>query len=447
MITYNFTGKKIGVWGAGIVGKSAIKFFQQENAIIQLLNKEKVEGLNKSIQQLEQTPENIIQFFEHNDYILPSPGIPLHDYAKYYHKIVTEVDILEDRYTKPIIAITGTAGKTTVTHLLQKIFNLQRTTIAAGNIGYPMLNLLTKDHGEELAIIELSSFQLQHAQQFAPSFAIITNFFANHLDYHKSKEEYKYAKINIFIHQKPGQQRLIPASFLPRKTEVESEFFTFGKKTEEKATCPTYYIEENKIIFDNGLKKSELCNIGKLPTYTFPENWLVIMATLHLNNIVIDDALCEKLHSFTLPDHRLAPICTINGSTFYNDSKSTIWQSTAQAIDQVKKPISLFLGGLSKNIDRAPLIEKIKDTKEVTVFAFGKEAEEIKKQCADQKIPAFSSATLEESFEQCVKVITETQSILFSPGGSSYDLFKNFEERGRAFENLVKSLQTNQGTQ
>ena len=441
MITYNFTGKRIGVWGAGIVGKSAIKFFQKENAIIQLLNKEKIEGLDKSIQQLEQTPENIIELFENNDYIMPSPGIPLHDYTKYYHKIVTEVDILEDRYTKPIITITGTAGKTTITHLLQKIFNLHKPTIAAGNIGYPMLNLLTKDHGEELAIIELSSFQLQHAQQFAPNFAIITNFFANHLDYHKSKEEYKYAKINIFIHQKPGQQRLLPDTFLPRKTEVESDFFTFGEKTEEKATCPTYYTEDNKIIFNNGLKKSELCNMDKLPTYTFPENWLIIIATLHLHKIAIDDTLCEKIKTFTLPDHRLAPICTINGSTFYNDSKSTIWQSTAQEIDQVQKPISLFLGGLSKNIDRTPLIEKIKETKDIAVFAFGKEAEEIKKQCVTQNIPVFSATTLEESFEQCVQSITKPQSILFSPGGSSFDLFKNFEERGKAFEKLARNYQ------
>ena len=188
MQKYNFAGKKIGIWGSGLVGKSAIQFFKQEKAIIQLLHQNNNTAIDSEIQQIQQTPENIQLFFKYNDYILPSPGIPLHNYSAFNHKIITETDILQDRYRKPIIAITGTAGKTTVTHLLQKILNLYKPTVAAGNIGYPMLNLLTKDHGEELAVIELSSFQLQHAQHFAPDLAIITNFFQNNLDYHSSEK-------------------------------------------------------------------------------------------------------------------------------------------------------------------------------------------------------------------------------------------------------------------
>lgn len=441
MRKYNFKGKKIGVWGAGIVGKSAITFFQQENVILQLLNKEIISDLDSSIQQLKQTPENIKLFFENNDYIMPSPGIPLHNYSQYYHKIITEVDILQDRYKKPIIAITGTAGKTTVTHLLQKIFNTSRPTIAAGNIGHPMLNLLTKDHGEKLAVIELSSFQLQHAKQFAPDFAIITNLFSNHLDYHKSKDEYKNAKINIFKNQSLDQKKLLPYSLLSSlKIENGNDLFTFELDTITKGRSRCYRIENNKIIFEDPLKKYELCDVKQLPTYTFPENWLIIMATLHLNNIVINNALCETLHNFTLPNHRLAPIQTINGSTFYNDSKSTIWQSTAQAIDQVPKPISLFLGGLSKNVDRTPLIKKIKKSQDITVFAFGKEAEQIQQLCKNEGIPTFQATTLEKSFQQCIQNIIKPCSILFSPGGSSFDLFKNFKERGQFFEQLVKDL-------
>ena len=444
MQKYNFAGKKIGIWGSGLVGKSAIQFFKQEKAIIQLLHQNNDTAIDSEIQQIQQTPENIQLFFEHNDYILPSPGIPLHEYSDHLHKIITEADIIQDRYHKPVIAVTGTVGKTTVTHLLQKIFNEYKPTIAAGNIGYPMLNLLTKDHGEELAVIELSSFQLQHAQQFAPDLAIITNFFKNHLDYHASEEEYLDAKINIFKNQKSGQKRLLPSSLSSQKSSVKSDLFSFEEKPLYKKEIPIFYIENKEIIFENRLIKSKICNTTLLPSYTFPENWLIIIAALHLNNIMVDNALCEKLHTFTLPDHRLAPIATINGSTFYNDSKSTIWQSTAQAIDQVKKPVSLFHGGLSKNVDRSPLIKKIAETKNITVFAFGKESESIKKLCLEKGIPVFSAPSLEESFQQCLNNITEPQSILFSPGGSSFDLFKNFEERGKTFEALVKKQASKQ---
>lgn len=434
----DFKNKAVGIWGAGIVGKSAIKFFQQEKARIQLLNKTTVPDLDPSIEQLEQTPKNITAFFEHNDYILPSPGIPLHEYAKYHDKIITEADILHDRYTKPIIAITGTAGKTTVTHLLGKIFNEFQPTIAAGNIGYPMLNLLTKNHGEELAIIELSSFQLQHTKQFAPDLAVITNFYPNHLDYHKDEQEYRTAKEQIFRFQTSGQKQLLPETFSDKKPSGNVKRFIFSKNTKNKEKAPCYLISENKIIYSDGLKKVELAAITKLPPYTFPENWLIITTVLHLHGITITDALCEKMFSYTLPDHRLAPLCTIGGTTFYNDSKSTIWQATAQAIDQVEKPTALFLGGLSKNIDRSPLIEKIKNSEDITVFAFGKEAQKIKDQCVKKKIPTFSAATLEESFQQCMNNLTESKSVLFSPGGSSFDLFKNFEERGKIFESIVQ---------
>jgi UDP-N-acetylmuramoylalanine--D-glutamate ligase len=441
MQKYNFAGKKIGIWGSGIVGKSAIEFFKQEKSQIQLLHQDKNILIDSEIEQIEQTPASTHLFFEYNDYILPSPGIPLHNYSAFNDKIITEVDILQDRYRKPIIAITGTAGKTTVTHLLQKILNLYKPTVAAGNIGYPMLNLLTKDHGEKLAVIELSSFQLQHAQHFAPDLAIITNFFQNHLDYHSSEKEYLDAKINIFKNQKSGQKRLLPSSLSSQKNAAKSDLFLFGEKPFHKAETQTFYIENKEIIFENTLTKSIMCNTDLLPSYTFPENWLVIVAALHLNGITLDQALCEKLHTFTLPDHRLAPIATINGSTFYNDSKSTIWQSTAQAIDQVKKPISLFLGGLSKNVDRSPLIKKIAETGNITVFAFGREAGTVEALCSQENIKVFSAASLEESFQQCINNISEPGSVLFSPGGSSYDLFKNFETRGRAFEQLVHDYQ------
>ena len=143
------------------------------------------------------------------------------------------------------------------------------------------------------------------------------------------------------------------------------------------------------------------------------------------------------MHLDTFYDHRLKKITTIHGSTFYNDSKSTVWQATAQAIQSLPKPIVLFLGGLSKNIDRSPLIEKISEQKNITVFAFGKESDDITQKCIEKNITVFNAPTLEKSFQQCINNIKTPQKILFSPGGSSFDLFENYQKRGEKFEELV----------
>jgi UDP-N-acetylmuramoylalanine--D-glutamate ligase len=437
MQKYNFVGKKIGIWGAGIVGQSAINFFLQNACNIQLLNKNFVANLDPKITQLLQEEKNIKTFFETNDYILASPGIPLHDFEEFHHKIITELDIMQQEYKKPIIAITGTVGKTTITHILQKTLNRFRKTIAAGNIGYPMLNLLNKDHEEEQAVIEVSSFQLQHTKQFAPDLAIITNFYKNHLDYHKTEAEYFEAKTKIFQFQKQDQKRLV-CTEIASKAAAKSQTFLCGEKPLKEKESSNFYIENNKIIFVNKFIKVELANLDFLPSYTFPQNWLIIIAALYLNDIIINSELYDFFHTITLPQHRLAPIYTINGTTWYNDSKSTIWQSTAQAMLQVEKPLALFLGGLSKGVDRTPLIEKIKEIKDVTVFAFGKEADQIKQICKGKNVPVFSAATLEESFTQCMKNIEGKRSILFSPAGSSFDLFKNYSDRGQVFEQLAQ---------
>ena len=335
----------MGCWNRREIGNH---FFQQEKADIQLLNKHIIKGLDPSISQLEQTPKSITTFLENNEYILCSPGIPLHNYKKYDHKFITELDIIQDRYAKPIIAVTGTAGKTTITHLLQNIFNEYKPTIAAGNIGYPMLNLLTKNHNEEFAVIEVSSFQLQHTKSFAPDCAVITNFFLNHLDYHKSEAEYREAKNQLLRYQNKNQIKIVPELFAHQKNNGSAQTYIFAKEENEQAD---FYIKENSIWH----KENKLITLYKLPSYTFPENWLIIIATLHLHKINITDSLCEKLDNFIVPEHRLKVFAQYNGTTFYNDSKSTIWQSTAHAIEQVEKPAALFLGGLSKNIDRAPL--------------------------------------------------------------------------------------------
>ena len=448
----NLSHKKIGIWGFGVVGQSALTYFDQQNcASIEILDKNFLD--TKSIEHAAtktptittlQTEQSIQNFLESNDLILASPGIKLHAYQQFAHKFVNELDIISAQTTCSTIAITGTVGKTSITHLLTNIIkHTHPNTIAAGNIGYPMLRLI--DHPQDIAIIELSSFQLQPIRSFAPDLAIITNFFPNHLDHHLSIEEYFIAKCQILAHQGDLQQSLIPfelqeqiAQHVPLKPTCS--LFTVEPLTKEMiklSTQHTIYTLEHKIVYRTHNEITQpIFDCSNLPTLTFDANWLVIIAACHLYGIDLT-TIAPAVQHLSLPDHRAQKIGSRQGSNFYNDSKSTVWQATLQAVNSLgDKPIKLFVGGLSKGADRTPLFLALAG-KNIEIYAFGKEAESIANLCRQFTIAHSMHPTLDAAWQACIENIDTPCEVLFSPGGSSFDLFADYKARGQYFAQLV----------
>lgn len=445
-----FNSRKIGIWGFGVVGKSTLTYIDQfQPTSIDILDTKTIKlPTTKNITRcIQQTPETIATFLATNDLILVSPGIKLHDYQEYGHKFINELDLLHKATKNSIIAITGTIGKTSITHLLEKI--IQHTypkTIAAGNIGNPMLSLITNP--QEHAILELSSFQLQPIQAFAPDLAIITNFYPNHLDHHQTIDEYFRAKCNILRYQTEKQQALLPLDLMDQITSVMSPHRNWNLCS---ANLPTdeelnkygqhtiYYLDEMQIYqIKNGCKQ-QIFNITTLPVITFDTNWLIIIAACHLYNIPLT-SIAPAVNDIQLPDHRLQKIGSFNGLTFYNDSKSTVWQATLQAVKAMDAtiPLALFLGGLSKGADRKPLIEGLRQHTNIKIYAFGKEAQQIVDLCKAYHIPAYNYQTLDEAFDSCMQQSSSPTTILLSPGGSSFDLFADYQARGIYFTQLVQ---------
>ncbi|MBV8660587.1 MAG: UDP-N-acetylmuramoyl-L-alanine--D-glutamate ligase [Candidatus Dependentiae bacterium] len=445
--------KKIGIWGFGIVGQSALNYFdQQYTQQIEILDAKQI-NLPKTqtpVIAILQTKETIETFLENNDFILASPGIKLHAYQQFAHKFINELDILHAKTNCSIIAITGTVGKTSITHLLENIIkHTHSKTIAAGNIGYPMLSLITNP--QDIAIIELSSFQLQPIKSFAPDLAIITNFYPNHLDHHQSIDEYFQAKCNILKYQSDEQQALIPLNLIDQVAKLSPikknwALFSPTKPTEqeiEKYQTNAMYYLENKIVYRTQNNQTEqLFDGNALPPLTFDTNWLIIIAACHLYKIDLA-TITSIAQNLALPDHRLQKVGSWHGSNFYNDSKSTVWQATLQAVQAMptkdNKPIKLFLGGLSKGADRTPLLQALSG-KNIEIYAFGKEADQIKKLCNQFKITCQSHATLDASWQACIQNLSQPHEILFSPGGSSFDLFADYKARGQYFTQLVLDL-------
>ncbi|HRN77836.1 MAG TPA: UDP-N-acetylmuramoyl-L-alanine--D-glutamate ligase [Candidatus Dependentiae bacterium] len=452
----NIQNKKIGIWGFGRVGKSVANFLQiHSNNTIEVMNDTELSPDDKKwldthaiVLRSQLDPEDQKTFFTHNDYIIPSPGIDIRPYYHTYkHKWLAEVDLFYTHFHKPIIAITGSVGKTTVTHILEQLLNAYKYKArACGNIGTPMLDIVSEQNQLDYAVIEVSSFQLEYAKLFAPNIGIITNISANHLDRH-SMLEYIAAKRNIMARQDKNKKALVPLE-LVEKLRIQnqplhvfySEPLSIEKQKLLEKNDVVFFIQENLLIKKTIDSEVKIIDMAMLPNITFAQNWLIICSILDMIGCKLED-IAQHIDTIRLPEHRMEKVtCTIQDITFINDSKSTTIQSTLAAVHALKdKSIILFIGGLSKGVNRSDLIKQLpSNIKEV--YCFGHEHKQLSDACITYGVSSHAFATLSDAFAVCAQQINPGDYVLLSPAGSSYDEFKNYEERGRHFKKLVKEL-------
>ncbi len=419
-----YAGKKVGIWGFGKTGQSVLTFVAPHAERVMVFEVAPLtpeqQALLKKHNALVVPPSCLEQFLEANDIIIPSPGVDLHPHTQWAEKWIGELDIFADHVTTKTVAITGSAGKTSTVTLLTELFNRCGVrAISGGNIGVPLLDLVKDQEKYDVIVLELSSFQLELSHSFAPSIAAVTNLFPNHLDRHGDLADYAHAKGQIFAHQQENDWAIIPFAFL-------------------EAFIP--YTAHQKVLWLSDDAYEEYLS-PELGLVTFLQNWRLIFAILERFSIEPETVLkqCTGLH---IPHHRFEKVATYEGVTYYNDSKATIAESLLQSVNQLQQqPVILFLGGLSKGVDRAPAINQLPHN--IThVLCFGKEADTIMSLCKTAGFTASSYTTLEDAWHACTRLTHTGDAVLFSPAGASYDLFKNYEERGDTFKRLVHSLST-----
>ncbi len=418
--------KKIGIWGFGKTGQSVLSFlffnpdYKNSSFFIfesQQLSPEQKEEAKKHAATFVD-PSLLHEFLNICDSIIPSPGIDISNYSEYQEKFICELDLFTKYCTTKTIAITGSVGKTSIVTLLTELMNRSHiNSCYAGNIGVPMLNVLQQQQDYDYIVLELSSFQLEHAKHFAPTIAVITNLYENHLDRHKTMFDYAQAKARIFMHQSHDQELIIPQDFLDC-------FINFTANQKVLWLSSDHYAEYNRL---------------SLSLITFNANWNIIFAILEMVGI---DTLVAIRHTIDLaiPEHRFEYVKTYSQTTFYNDSKATIPEATLESLDFLNgKPVILFLGGVSKGIDRIPFIKKIpKHVKHV--ICFGKEADMLHAACIENNLKSTAHKDFASAWQECVNIMAPYDVVLFSPAGASFDLFKNYEERGNAFKAAVRNL-------
>jgi len=370
--------------------------------------------------------------------ILPSPGVPLNislilEARKRGIPIIGDIELFY-RY-KPentYIGITGTDGKTTTTTLTHEIIKKEKKCLLGGNIGIPIFNLY-KEAKHSIIILELSSFQLETIESFKPEIATILNIAEDHLDRYNSIKDYIKAKKNIFKNQSKDNFAILNLDspyYRELKKGLSSRILTFSLKS----TRANIYFK-NDIIYYEGKKYMNRKEI-KLKGIHNVENAMAAILIAKIINIS-DNTIHEVLASFSGLEHRLEFVREINGIEFYNDSKSTTVNSLEKALLSFEKPIILIAGGRDKGLDFTKLKSLCKK-KLKELILIGEATEKIKRELSFN--PYYEASSLKDAVHHSMEIGEKGNVVLLSPGCASFDMFKNYEERGRKFKEIVMRI-------
>lgn len=428
--------KKIGIIGtkragtscALLLSKLGYKIFLSEIKKIPFFYKKK---LPKDIFLEEEiNSEKILM----NDLIIASPGVSEKEriIKRIREKRIPLVDEIEIGYkfiNGKIVAITGTNGKSTVTKWIYDCLKDNEVYIG-GNIGTPLTEFAFK---KGTFIVEVSSFQLKRIKFFRPHISIILNIDKDHVDWHINLDDYINSKLNIFKNQNEEDfliiddeiklERKIKPKVLKVSLEKEVEGI-FLKNDKVIVNIPRYF-EEIKINFP----LTQKFNI---------KNGLFVLLTLKLLGKNLKD-IKEKFEEFKGLPHRLEYVGEKNGIKVFNDSKSTNPHSVKNAIESFERNIILIMGGLNKGLSFKEIKEVIKK-KCNGVVLFGKSKFEILKDIEDKDIKIDVTEKVEDALKIAFKMAKKDDIILFSPGCTSFDMYKNYEERGEDFKNAFKRI-------
>ncbi len=392
--------------------------------------------------------------FEHSDLVVVSPGIPpsstiLKELELSGKTIISEVELAYRETETPLIGVTGTNGKTTTTTLISMILQASgKSAPACGNIGIPIISLAEDPH--DYLVAELSSFQLAFSPTFKAKIALFMNFRPDHLDWHGSVEAYKMAKFALFIGAHTPEWCILNATD-PVCREVGQR--THGKCLWFSQDLDSVSDFENYVGLDkdgNILIKLEkqpiekVLNVSQLKLVGAHnhENVMAATATCYLLGIPVE-IMAQAASAFAGVEHRLEPVATLQGITYYNDSKATNPDASLSALAAFSpRKVVLIAGGRDKKTDLQEFVDSVKrNTTHVVLLGEAAERFKLELQAAGYHSVTMV-ASLEEAIEKASSHATPETPVLFSPACSSFDMFKNFEERGQAFKQAVLTLRS-----
>lgn len=442
--------KTVLVVGLGMSGVASIKALNELGATIYAYDAQSKEKLSKTLEELKDI--DVTYYFDsldfdtsNIDFVIKSPGIKFE--TPIMQKLTdSNLEIIGDLEAgflvteNKFVAITGTNGKTTTTTLIGEIINnSNKSCKVTGNIGSGAFYDSYISKKDEILVVEASSFQLESTFAFKPFVSIITNLTPDHLDWHKTEDNYYKAKFKIAINQDKNDYCILNYEDNMIKNYIDLLHTNILYFSSERILENGIYVENNQIVYNYNSEKSVIMNVDDIFIVGKHnlENTLAACAAAKLLGID-NDTIMKTVKSFRGVEHRLEYVETYNGVKFYNDSKGTNPDASIKGVKGVKAPIILIAGGYDKNSEYDEFIKAF-DSKVKALILLGQTKEAIK-DCALKY--EFKNIYMVENMDEAVnlafKLSDKGDTVLLSPACASWGMYPNYEIRGKDFKERVK---------
>ncbi|MGA8622784.1 MAG: UDP-N-acetylmuramoyl-L-alanine--D-glutamate ligase [Candidatus Sulfotelmatobacter sp.] len=442
--------KRVLVVGLGKSGVASALFLKAHGARVTVSDTKSGDELRNEIPALldhgitVETGGHGERTFRGQDLIVVSPGVPvdaplLVQARSLGEAVIGEIELAAQFLPGPIVAITGSNGKTTTTTLTGEILAASGVpTLVGGNIGTPAISLAERVKPESVIVLEVSSFQLETIQTFHPKVAVVLNITPDHLDRHKTFEVYVDAKARMFENQRADDYAVLNAddpTCVAMAARTRAQVFWFSRQKEVKEGA---WVREGNILFRDGAQQREIMQVSEIPLKGAHnlENVLAAVCAGALMGCA-PEKIGQAVRDFKAVEHRLEFVAMIRGVDYYNDSKATNVDATIKALESFPANIHLILGGKDKGSDYAVLNDLLRQRVK-RVYTIGAAAAKIESQITGVEV--MHAETLENALRKANAVAQPGDVVLLAPACASFDQFRSYEHRGQVFKEIVRRL-------
>jgi UDP-N-acetylmuramoylalanine--D-glutamate ligase len=442
-------GKRVLVVGLGKSGVASALFLKKQGARVTVSDTKSGDELRNEIPVLldhgitVETGGHGDRTFRGQDLIVVSPGVPvdaspLVQARALGESVIGEIELAAQFLPGPIVAITGSNGKTTTTTLAGEIMTAGGfPALVGGNIGTPAISLAERANPETVIVLEISSFQLETIQTFRPKIAVVLNVTPDHLDRHRTFEVYADAKARVLENQQASDFAVLNAddpTCVTMGTRTQAQLFWFSRQKEVQRGA---WVRDGTILFRDQAGQREILQVSEIPLKG-AHNLENVLAAVCVGVLMgcAPEKIREAVGNFKAVEHRLEFVATIGGVDYYNDSKATNVDATIKALESFPANIHLILGGKDKGSDYTVLNQLLRQRVK-RVYTIGAAAAKIESQIKAEVVHA---ETLENAIRKANAVAQPRDVVLLAPACASFDQFKNYEHRGKVFKDIVRSL-------
>jgi UDP-N-acetylmuramoylalanine--D-glutamate ligase len=451
-LAMDLANKRVLVVGLGKSGVASALFLKKHGARVTVSDAKPEDQLRSEIPLLldhgitVETGGHGDRTFRGQDLIVVSPGVPvdaphLVQARALGEPVIGEIELAAQFLPGPIVAITGSNGKTTTTTLVGEILGAGGLpTVVGGNIGTPAISLVERATANTWAVLEVSSFQLETVQTFRPRIAVILNITPDHLDRHRTFEAYAGAKARIFENQQSDDFAVLneddPACVNLAK-RVNAQLFWFSRQKEVQRGA---WLSGGRILFRDAARQQEIMLVADIPLKG-AHNVENALAGVCVGMLVgsSPERIREAIRNFKAVEHRLEFVARIRNVDYYNDSKATNVDATIKALESFPANIHLILGGKDKGSDYSVLNDLLR-RRVKRVYTIGAAAAKIESQIKEAA-DIFHAETLEKAIRRAAQDAKPNDIVLLAPACASFDQFDSYEHRGKVFKDVVKSLE------